>query len=134
MSGVVIGGELLLTSVPLLAIVPEARIKAWLLAQGMPVPSILVTSVSRVEQQFLAKQPFRLVTERVQATVRAATGEQREAIRGLIRDAWDQRQGTLAGFSNVSVLLAGTGPDFSDDAASIFMGSIDARVSFSEPA
>jgi len=132
MSGVVIAGTLLEASAPLVAAVP--LIKAWVLPQGAALPAVVVTRISRSEQQFLAAQPVRLVTERVQVTIRAGTGDDREAILRLARRACADRTGTIAGFANAAVLLAGGGPDFMDDAATIFMGSFDLRISFNEPA
>jgi hypothetical protein len=134
MSGVLIVGDLLYGFQPLADEVPPAQIKAWKLPQGASLPSILVTRVSRTEQQFLAEQEMRLVTERVQVTVNAASGASREAILKLVRRACAGKLGVIAGFTGVAVLLAGGGPDFMDDAASIFMGSTDLRVSFNEPA
>lgn len=134
MSGVVIAGTLLRAFGPLTAVVPAARIKAWLLPQDTSVPAILATRISRVEMQFLAGQQVQLVTERVQVTVRAANGEQREQVLKLARDACRDKVGTIAGFAKVAVLFAGEGPDFMDDSATVFMGSFDLRVSFNEPA
>lgn len=134
MSGVLIVGELMRAFQPLTAEVPVAQIKAWKVPQGTPLPSVVLTRVSRAARQLLAEEAFRLVTERVQGTAHAASGLQREAILKLMRRACADKRGTIAGFTNVSVLLAGGGPDFMDDAASIFMGSEDLRVSFNEPA
>lgn len=134
MSGVRIVGALLTASAPLIAEVPAAQIKAWRLPQGAPLPSILVTRVSRTKMQFLAAEAVWLVTERVQVTVRAGNGLQREALLRLVERACSDKVGTIADFANVAVLSAGGGPDFMDDAASIFMGSSDFRVSFNEPA
>lgn len=134
MSGVLIVGELLTGFAPLLAHVPAPRIKAWKLAQGAPLPSLLVTRVSRAKRQFLAPQSVWLVTERVQVTAHANNGQQRAAILGAVERAGSDKTGTIAGYANAAVLFAGGGPDFMDDAASIFMGSVDFRVSFNEPA
>ena len=133
MSGVLIAGELLGSTASLTSVVPAAQIRAWKLPQGSPLPSILVTRVSRVKQQFLAAQRVWLVTERVQVTVRASNGVQREEIIRLVERACADRTGPIAGFAAVAVLLAGAGPVFQDDAAEIFMGSTDLRVSFNEP-
>lgn len=132
MSGVAIAGELLRANAALLAIVPAAQIKAWMLPEGTPNPSIVVTRVSRTKQQFLAAQAVWLVTERVQVTIRSSNGTQRQAILKAGERACADRTGTIAGFANVAVLLAGAGPDFMDDPATIFMGSFDLRVSFNE--
>ena len=134
MSGVLIVGALMGADVPLIAEVPATQIKAWKLPQGAPVRSIVVTRISRTERVLLDGSSLRSVTERVQATVRAESGTARELILRLTRAACAGKLGTIAGFANVAVTNAGTGPDFMDDAASIFMGSIDFRVSFNEPA
>jgi hypothetical protein len=132
-SGVLIAGDLLLASGALTAKVPPDRIKAWALPQGTPVPSLVVTRISRVKYQFLARQNVNLVTERVQVTVRASSGAEREEILRLGGKACDDRTGTIAGFANVAVLPAGEGPDFMDDTGTVFMGSFDLRISFNEP-
>jgi hypothetical protein len=123
MSGVLIVGEL-----------PSPQIKAWKLPQGSLLPSLLVTRISRTERVMLDGSSLQTVSERVQVTVRAGNGVDREAILGLASTACSGKVGTIAGFDNVAVTNAGTGPDFMDDAASIFMGSVDFRVSFNEPA
>jgi hypothetical protein len=133
-SGVLIVGELFRGDTPLTEEVPAAQIKAWKLPQGSPPRSIVVTRVSRTERVMLDGSSLKTVTERVQATVRAESGLAREAILGRARTAAGGKVGTIAGFGNVAVTNAGTGPDFEDDAASIFMGSIDFHVSFNEPA
>lgn len=134
MSGVRIVGALLTDFAPLAALVPATQIKAWKLAQGAPLPSLLVTRVSRTKMQLLAAQSAWMVTERVQVTARTGSGSQREAILGLVEHACTDKIGTIADFTDVAVLFSGGGPDFMDDAASIFMGSVDFRVSFNEPA
>jgi len=134
MSGVLIVGELLHANAALVGVVPAEWIVAWQLPQGAPANAIVVTRVSRSEDQMLAHEGWRRVNERVQITVRAADGEQRGKIERLARAACADRTGTVAGFEKVSVLLAGGGPDFMDDAASIFLTSFDLRVSFIEPA
>jgi hypothetical protein len=132
MSGVLITGALLHADAPLLATVPAEWIVAWTLPQGAPANAIVVTRISRTEDQMLAPEPLRRVNERVQVTIRAADGEMRATIERLARSACADRVGTIAGFEKVSVLLAGGGPDFMDDPASIFLTSFDLRVSFLE--
>lgn len=134
MSGVVIAGALLRGSPALIVVVQPTLIKAWLLPPGSPTPSIVVKRVSGTRMQLLAKQTYRRVIERVQVTVRADNGDLRETILRLGSDACSDQGGTIAGFSDVSVLLAGDGPDFMDATETIFMGSFDLRVSFNEPA
>lgn len=134
MSGVTIVGALLQADNAMTASIPAEWIVAWMLPQGAPANAIVVERVSRTEWQPLAGEPTRLVTERVQINIRAASGRERVEIETLARHAVADKVGTIAGFTNVAVLLAGGGPDFMDDAASIFLTSFDVRVSFNEPA
>ncbi|MFD1951869.1 hypothetical protein ACFSGX_13935 [Sphingomonas arantia] len=134
MSGVLIAGELLTGFEPLTTLVPVDQLKAWVLPQGTPVPSLVATCISRTKVQFLAAESVWLMTERVQLTARAASGLARAAILRAAERACADRTGTIAGFDQVAVLFAGAGPDFMNDAADIFMGSIDLRISFNEPA
>ena len=134
MTGVEIVGQLLGASAAFNAIVPSANLDYWDLPQGNGLPNVILTSISRSEQQFLSAQSTLLVIERAQATIRTANGAQRETIRKALRDACRDKRPTVAGITSVSVLLAGDGPDFMDDDASIFMGSVDLRVSWNEPA
>lgn len=134
MSGVEIAGELLATDDAFTGAVPEGNWDYWELPQGTGLPSVLLTRISRVERQFLAVQRQRLVTERIQATVRAGSGAEREAVLTAIRNACRDKTGDFAGVTGVAVLLAGDGPDFKDADNAIYMGSTDLRVSFTEPA
>jgi hypothetical protein len=133
-SGVDVVGQLLAADDAFTAAVPEGNWDYWDLPQGTGLPSVLLTRVSRAERQFLAAQPQQMVTERVQATVRAGSGADREAVLTAIRDACRDKRPPVTGLSDVSVLLAGDGPDFKDDEAAIYMGSTDLRVSFTKPA
>jgi hypothetical protein len=134
MSGVAIAGELLRGSMALTTFVPVAQIKAWELPQGTTGKSIVVKRVSRRKHQFLDAQQVWLVTERVQATVRAGSGADRETIVRLGERACADKTGTIAGFGNVAVQALGAGPDFMDEAGTVFMGSFDLQISFNEPA
>lgn len=134
MSGVRIAGALLLGAESVTNIVPAAQIKAWELPQGTPAPSLVLTRPSRAKRQFLDAQDIWLITERVQVTVRASSGDEREAILKAAERACVDEVGTIAGFHGVAVLHAGGGPDFKDDSGLIFMGSFDLHVSFNEPA
>lgn len=134
MSGITIAGELLRGDAALIAAVPSANIRAWKLKDSTTGKSIVVKRVSRVKRQFLEAQDVWLVTERVQATVRATNGDDRELIVRLGERACADRIGTIAGFQNVAVLSGGAGPDFMDDAGTVFMGSFDLLISFNEPA
>ncbi|MCZ4341517.1 hypothetical protein O4H52_07890 [Sphingomonadaceae bacterium G21617-S1] len=134
MSGVRIAGALLRANAPFLAIVPLASVKAWKLRQNTQPPSAVATRISRTKLQLLDAQDTWLVTERVQITIRARSGDQREKLIRLGERACVDKFGTIGGFENVSVISSGAGPDFEDDSGTVFMGSFDLRVSFNEPA
>ena len=134
MSGLTIVGALLDDHAPFGVAVPASNFDLWKLPQGAGLPNVVGTRVSRVEKQFLSAQTMRLVTERIQLTVRANSGEEREAITATIRDACREKTGTIAGFTNVAALLAGDGPDFEVEDEAIYIGSTDVRVTFVEPA
>jgi hypothetical protein len=134
MTGVEIVGDLLAIDTAFGAAVPAGNFDYWDLPQGTGLPSVLLTRVSRTERLFLSAQPQNLVADRVQATVRASSAAEREAILATIRDACRHKHPTAQGVSNVAILLDGDGPDFKDDDAAIYIGSTDLRVSFSEPA
>lgn len=134
MSGLEIVGALLDAHAPFGSLVPVGNFDFWELPQGTGLNSVVAHRLSRIEVQFLSAQSQTLVTERIQCTVRAGSGAAREAVLTAIRDGCRDKTGTIAGKLNVSVLLAGDGPDFKDDDAAIYMGSTDLRVSFTEPA
>ena len=134
MSGVEIAGALLADDAKFGSLVPEDQWDYWDLPQGTGLPNVVLTRPSRTKQQLLDAAPGRMVTERIQATVRASSAAEREAIILAIESACEDKSGTIGGFSNAAVLLAGTGPDFKDADAAIYIGSTDLRVSFTQPA
>lgn len=133
MSGVAVIGALLNASAPLLAIVPTARIKAGQLAEGTALPAIAVTVISGADRNVLSPPAVRRVRERVQVTVLATSYREKEAVLKLIRAACADKQGTFGDAANAVVLTDGTGPDFMNDEASIWMRSQDFMVTYNEP-
>lgn len=128
MSGILIIGSLLEASPALLAVVPAERMAAGGLPQGTPAPSLIATSVSDVPMHGI-RGPARLVTERVQVTIRSLHPEQQIGLLKLVLDACDGVTGSVAGFSAVDVISAGKGPDFRDD-ADVWITSRDFKVTF----
>lgn len=133
MSGVLIVGALMQDDVPLAAQVPVDRMKAGKLPDGVALPALLIRSVSLVERQTLKRQGVVRTVERVSVAVRAANYRQQGAIIRLVRAACSGATGDIAGFSRVSVLSAGTGPDVLGPGES-FEQTQDFRVSFDAPA
>lgn len=132
MSGVTIIGALLGASAAVIAEIPATRIKAGRLPEDIDLTALLVRLVSSIDRQKLDGTTDR-VTERVSVAVRASSyREQRVAI-ALIRAACAGFVGDVAGFSRVSVLTAGLGPDVNGPGNS-FEQTQDFRVSFDQAA
>jgi hypothetical protein len=137
MSGVTIIGELLRANEPISAFLLDRdtpllaadQIKAGRLPDGVVLPAFLVRTVSVIERQFLKRSGTVHTIERVSVAVRAASyRDQRAAIR-LSRPACAGKVGAIAGFTNVSILTAGTGPDVAGPGDS-FEQTQDFRVTF----
>lgn len=128
-TGVDIVGDLLRADTTLIAKVPAARIKAGALPDGTPLPALLIRSVSSVELQPLKRGAAVRTTDRISATVRAASyREQREVI-ALVKSACAGLTGNIGGGLRVSILTAGTGPDLRGPGDS-YEQAQDFRVSF----
>jgi hypothetical protein len=137
MSGVTIIGELLRSNAPIAAFLLERdhpllaadQIKAGRLPDGVALPAFLVRTVSVIERQYLRRTGMVHTIERVSVAVRAASyRDQRKAIL-LARPACAGKVGAVAGFTNVSILTAGTGPDVAGPGDS-YEQTQDFRVTF----
>lgn len=128
MTGVDIVGSLLRAYQPLTNLVPEARIKAGALPDGVMLPALLVRLVSSVERQPLRRGATTRTTDRVAVTVRAANYREQVAVIKMVRACCAGKVGNIGGGSSVSILTAGTGPDVIGPAAS-FEQTQDFRVS-----
>lgn len=133
MDGVAAVLQLLAADAGLTALVPTARIQAGVLPQGTMLPAISVTSVSKNDRNIPAPGTHRLVTERVQVTVLAPNyPSQKEVLRAVRRAAADKLGVAVPGLTGVTVHTDSAGPDFMNEAATIYLGSQDLRVTFSE--
>ncbi len=133
MSGVTIIGALLEAHADLMAVLPADSIKAGRLPENVALPSLLLRSISTVEEQHLRRGGLVRTTERVSVTLRSARYTEQDDILPLVRKACAGKIGTIAGFERVSVLTAGTGPDVNGPANS-FEKTQDFRVSYDAPA
>lgn len=133
MSGVSIISTLMSDHSALLAVVPLAQIKAGRFPDGIALPTLLIRHVSMVEQQMLRRGEVVHTVERIAVTVRSPEYRQVGAILKLVRAACAGKTGGIAGFANVAVLTAGTGPDVNGPAHT-FERTQDLRVSFDAPA
>lgn len=133
MSGVTIIAALIEAHAPLLAMVPLPQIKAGRLPDRTPMPSMLIRHVSMVERTTLRRGAMVHTIERVSVAVRASEYRQPTEILKLVRAACAHKTGAIAGFTNVAVLTAGTGPDLNGP-NDTFERTQDLRVSFDAPA
>jgi len=134
MSGVAIISELLRESAAVVAVVEVGNIKGGRLADGAPLPALVLRSVSLVDRQPLAREAMVRSTERVSVTVRAASYRDQRAIIKLVRTTCTTV--TLPAHDdarNIAVLTAGAGPDLNGPGGS-FERSQDFYVTYDAPA
>lgn len=130
MSGVAIARYLLANNVALIAAVPAARIFAGNVIGGV-YPAISVTSITGVPRNTVAMtETSRMITERVQITVYAATYALQKQLLGLVRGALPNTHGTVNTFNCDSILPDNEGPDLFDDVLIIYEQSQDFMIKF----
>ncbi len=126
MSAPAVARYVLANAAAVTAQVPAARIFVGNLPQGTALPAIGVRFVSGVERRTVAmSESSRYRTDRVQVTVYAKTYESKASILELVRTALSPKRGTVNGFDVDSILPDIEGPDFDDEAATIFERSRD---------
>ena len=133
MNGVVVVRSLLAASNAVTSLVPSERIQAGVLPQGTALPSISVEQVSGNDVNMIDEGAMRHVNDRVQVTVLAGNYPTQRAILSAVKRACASKFPTVNGIENVTVHSEGTGPDFMNETASIYMGSHDFRVRYNEP-
>jgi Protein of unknown function (DUF3168) len=123
---------LLIADAAMVGLVPPERIGAGLMPQGTPLPWLSLSLVSSTDRNTVAAGAVRHVVDRVQVTVAAATydavGPALKAVQAACADQFPD----VNGLSDVVVLGQGRGPDFMDNAASIYLGSRDFMISYNE--
>jgi len=132
MSAIKITRALLVADAALTALVPANRIVAGVPAQGVALPLIALTEISRVDRNLVTGAASARVTARVQVTVMATSYPAQKTLLGAVRHAARSKVGTLSGVSNAAVHLDGTGPDFMDSETKIYQQGQDFMVSFNE--
>ncbi len=132
MSAIKIVRALLVADTDLTALVPANRIVAGIPAQGMTLPLIALTEISRVDRNLVKGASTSRSTSRVQVTVMTASYPAQKALLGAVRHAARSKVGTFSGVSNAAVHLDGTGPDFMDSETKIYQQGQDFMVSFNE--
>lgn len=133
MSAIKVIRALLVAHAPVLALVPAGRIVAGTVPQGMPLPAIGLTEISRTELPTASLvQRAVQVTARVQVTVHAASYPDQKAVLQAARLGAGAHTGTVAGVTVRSVMRDVVGPDMSDDDAGLYQQSRDFKVVFVE--
>jgi hypothetical protein len=130
--GVQIVRALAIANPDLVLLVPATRIAGGIFPQGTPLPYVSLQSVSSVDRNILAPGARRRVTERVQATVVAATYPSLKEVQKAFKRACADQLPVIDDVTAVVVHSDGAGPDFTDASASLFIGSRDFRVSYNE--
>jgi hypothetical protein len=132
MSGVVAIRQVLIADADLTALVPAQRIGAGVLPQNTALPAISLQSVGKNDHNIPNPGTYRHVIERVQATVLARDYDSQLALLNAVRKAGADRMPVVAGLMHVTIHTDYAGPDFMNEDASIYMGSQDFRVTYSE--
>lgn len=132
MNGVIAVRQLFVAHVGLIALVPAESIAAGILPQGISLPAISLMSVSTVDRNIPTPGASRQVVERVQATAMAADYPGLKAVMAQMKKAGADKMPAVTGIANVTVHTDGMGPDFMNEAASIYMQPLDFRVTYSE--
>lgn len=127
MSGVWVLGELLTAHAGLVSLLGD-NIKGGALDA---VPSLSLNRVSRLRLPTLSPGAKRW-TERVQATALGRDYEEAGAIINMAHEAAEYQIGEFAGVVDVSVTLANDGPDFVLTDPTVWGGSCDFIVSYTE--
>lgn len=132
MEGVGAVRQVLAANAALIALVPATRIQAGDMPQGTTLPAISIVRVSSTDRNLPNPGTYRHVTERVQVNVMASTYPQQRAVVSAIRAAAADQFPTVLGLIRVTIHTDGAGPDFINEQASIFVGSQDFIVTYSE--
>lgn len=133
MDGVVATRSVLVADAAMTGLVPGVRIIAGPLPLNITLPAISLESISKVDLNIPAPGSTRFVRERVQVTVHAKNyPEQKAILRAVRHAAADKLFPTVAGISGITIHTESAGPDFMSEDASIWMGSQDLMVKYTE--
>ena len=132
MNGVAALRQVLIADAALTALVPATRIVAGVMPQGTALPAVSIASVSANNRNLPSPGVNRHVVERVQVTILAANYPSQKAIVAAAKKAAADTFPTVSGLSRVTIHAESNGPDFMNEGASIYLGSVDFRVTYSE--
>ncbi|PZQ54191.1 MAG: hypothetical protein DI555_14120 [Novosphingobium pentaromativorans] len=134
MDGIVAVRSVLIDDEPLTELAPADDIAAGPRPMGFALPGISLASVSKVDRNIPAPGEWRHVRERVQATIHARNyPEQKAILRAMRKAAADRLYPEVPGIRDVTIHTEPAGPDFMIEAASIWCGTQDFIVTYSEP-
>lgn len=132
MEGVAALRQVLVANGALTALVPATRIQAGDMPEGTVLPAISLTRVSSTDRNLPNPGANRHVRDRVQVNVMASTYPQQREVLAAVRAAAADQFPTVSGLLRVTIHTDGAGPDFRNEQASIFLGSQDFIVTYSE--
>lgn len=118
----------------LLTVVPIEQLHAGTIPLAASLPALAYTHVSAVERPTIdSGEPFTSVTARMQITVAAASYPQKKQVLDLVRRAFNNQRGEIAGVRVLNVRRIGEGPDLDNEESGVFTRSNDFSVTFLEP-
>lgn len=124
MSGVAVIAYLLTNDAGIIA--AGAQAYAGDAPEKTPLPFCSACKVSGVERETVSMaEATRLRRERVQVTVAAGGYAAKKQLTELVRAACRNRTGTVNGYSVLSILPAGEGPEVDDVASQVYSESVD---------
>lgn len=133
MSGVAALRAVLVSDGALTALVPAARIITGPLPLNIETPAISLQGISGTDLNILSPGSTRFVTERVQVTVIASRyPEQRTILRAVRHAAADQINLDVGGVFGATIHTDGAGRDFFNEQASLYLGTQDFRIKYTE--
>lgn len=133
MNGVAALRSVLTADAAMLLLVPSERIVAGDLTMDTALPAVTVQSISAVDMNIPSPAAERFVRERVQATVHATSYEQqKEVLAAVKKAAADVLYPVVEGITGVTIHTDGQGPDFFSEDASVYLGSMDFMIKYSE--
>jgi hypothetical protein len=133
MDGVTIAWRLLKANAGVLALVPQAQIVSGVAPPNTPLEAISITRVSEVDRNIPSPGTNRRATERVQVTVLARDYPKLRAAIAAAKKALADFVGTVGSINDVTIQTDLAGPDFMDEEASIYFGTQDFIVGYTEP-
>ncbi|MFT0532268.1 DUF3168 domain-containing protein [Castellaniella hirudinis] len=131
MSAVPVIRSLLAGNAILTTAVPAARVFIGAVPLEVALPAIGITTVSGIPQNTLGMhEPQRLVRERIQVTVYAATYPSLDAVMDLVHRALPNTRGLIADLNVQSIVPSTVGPDLEIPKPQIFIRSRDYHVTY----